>query len=195
MEGVRLVQRALAGALERRGSRRSRRTGAFDPHVHEALLAQPRRREHGSVLEVVQKGYRLGDQVLRPARVVVAGVGAMADPCTRRSAFHERRPTTRSRRRTASLRASSTPTATRRRVGRGALQGRPDARTTCSPTPRSASSTTPSASPARGLSGGFAGRRERPCRERRPRRPLGSVRRHGWHRRHLRPRPARAGAT
>jgi molecular chaperone GrpE len=41
--------------------------------VHEALLAQPAEgREQGDVLEVVQKGYRLGDKVLRPARVVVA---------------------------------------------------------------------------------------------------------------------------
>src|SRR5919201_621702 len=41
--------------------------------VHEALLAQPSDQEEGSVIDVVQKGYRLGDRVLRPARVVVAG--------------------------------------------------------------------------------------------------------------------------
>ena len=46
--------------------------GRFDPHVHEALLSQPSEAEEGSVIEVVQKGYRLGDRVLRPARVVVA---------------------------------------------------------------------------------------------------------------------------
>jgi len=45
----------------------------FDPHVHEALLSQPSDGEEGSVIEVVQKGYRLGDKVLRPARVVIAG--------------------------------------------------------------------------------------------------------------------------
>ena len=45
----------------------------FDPHVHEALLTQPSAAEEGSVIEVLQKGYRLGDHVLRPARVVVAG--------------------------------------------------------------------------------------------------------------------------
>src|SRR6266511_2658644 len=42
------------------------------PHVHEALLSQPSDAEEGSVIEVVQKGYKLGDKVLRPARVVVA---------------------------------------------------------------------------------------------------------------------------
>ena len=46
--------------------------GKFDPHVHEALLSQPSEAEEGTVIEVLQKGYRLGDRVLRPARVVVA---------------------------------------------------------------------------------------------------------------------------
>ena len=42
--------------------------GKFDPHVHEALLSQPSEAEEGSVLEVVQKGYRLGDRCCgRPA--------------------------------------------------------------------------------------------------------------------------------
>jgi molecular chaperone GrpE len=41
--------------------------------VHEALLAQSAEdAEEGSVLQVLQKGYRLGDRVLRPARVIVA---------------------------------------------------------------------------------------------------------------------------
>jgi molecular chaperone GrpE len=40
--------------------------------VHEALLSQPSDEEEGTVIEVVQKGYKLGDRVLRPARVVVA---------------------------------------------------------------------------------------------------------------------------
>jgi len=37
------------------------------------LLTQPSDADEGSVIEVLQKGYRLGDRVLRPARVVVAG--------------------------------------------------------------------------------------------------------------------------
>jgi molecular chaperone GrpE len=73
VEGVRLVQRALLASLEREGLAEIEADGAFDPHVHEALLAQPGDgAEPGSVLQVVQKGYRLGDRVLRPARVVVA---------------------------------------------------------------------------------------------------------------------------
>jgi molecular chaperone GrpE len=72
-EGVRLVHRALLGILHREGVAEIETEGAFDPHVHEALLAQPADgAEPGSVVQVLQKGYRLGDRVLRPARVVVA---------------------------------------------------------------------------------------------------------------------------
>jgi molecular chaperone GrpE len=71
-EGVRLVHRELASALEREGLAEIETNGVFDPHVHEALLSQPADADEGSILEVVQKGYRLGDRVLRPARVVVA---------------------------------------------------------------------------------------------------------------------------
>jgi len=71
-EGVRLVHRQLASALEREGLAEIQTDGKFDPHVHEALLSQPSEADEGSVIEVLQKGYRLGDRVLRPARVVVA---------------------------------------------------------------------------------------------------------------------------
>ena len=71
-DGVRLVHCELAAALEREGLAEIETDGRFDPHVHEALLSQPSDAEEGSVLEVVQKGYRLGDRVLRPARVVIA---------------------------------------------------------------------------------------------------------------------------
>ena len=72
-EGVKLVHRQLEQLLEREGLAPVETDGKFDPHVHEALLTQPSASEEGSVIEVLQKGYRLGDRVLRPARVVVAG--------------------------------------------------------------------------------------------------------------------------
>jgi molecular chaperone GrpE len=71
-EGVRLVHQELQAALKREGLAEIETNGRFDPHVHEALLSQPSDAEEGSVIEVVQKGYRLGDRVVRPARVVVA---------------------------------------------------------------------------------------------------------------------------
>ncbi len=71
-EGVQLVHRELKAALDREGLAEIETEGVFDPHVHEALLSQASEAEEGSVLEVLQKGYKLGDRVLRPARVVVA---------------------------------------------------------------------------------------------------------------------------
>ena len=71
-EGVRLVHRQLLDLLGKEGLEEIPTDGAFDPHVHEALLSQPSDAESGTVIEVLQKGYRLGDRVLRPARVIVA---------------------------------------------------------------------------------------------------------------------------
>ena len=71
-DGVRLVHRQLSDVLVKEGLTEIETDGAFDPHVHEALLAQPSDAEPGTVIEVLQKGYRLGDHVLRPARVIIA---------------------------------------------------------------------------------------------------------------------------
>ena len=72
-EGVRLVHRALDEALRKEGLTEIETDGKFDPHVHEALLSQPDDDfETGHILQVLQKGYRIGDKVLRPARVIVA---------------------------------------------------------------------------------------------------------------------------
>jgi molecular chaperone GrpE len=72
-DGVKLVHRQLEQLLAKEGLAPVETDGMFDPHVHEALLTQPAAdAEPGSVVEVLQKGYRLGDRVLRPARVVVA---------------------------------------------------------------------------------------------------------------------------
>ena len=71
--GVEMTKAALAAALASEGLTEIPAEGSFDPHVHEALLAQPAEGvEAGSILQVVQRGYRLGDAVLRPARVIVA---------------------------------------------------------------------------------------------------------------------------
>ena len=74
-EGVRLVHRELAQVLAKEGLVAVETDGKFDPHEHEALLTQPSEAEEGAILEVIQKGYRLGDRVLRPARVVVSAGG------------------------------------------------------------------------------------------------------------------------
>ncbi|HZC30694.1 MAG TPA: nucleotide exchange factor GrpE, partial [Gaiellaceae bacterium] len=72
-EGVELVHRSLASLLARNGIKEIATDGKFDPHVHEALMSKPSEdAEPGDVIDVVQKGYALGDRVVRPARVIVA---------------------------------------------------------------------------------------------------------------------------
>ena len=72
--GVLLVFRSLRDSLARNGVEAVDPKGEkFDPMVHEALSMQPvEGTESGTVVEVLQKGYRLGDQLVRPARVVVS---------------------------------------------------------------------------------------------------------------------------
>ena len=73
LDGVRMTRDALAGVLASEGVEEISADGPFDPHVHEALMTQPAEGvEPGHVAQVVQRGYRIGDVVLRPARVVVA---------------------------------------------------------------------------------------------------------------------------
>lgn len=73
VEGVKLVERSLRKALEKEGLAEIATDGRFDPHVHEAMLTQAREgAEAGTVVDVVQRGYRIGDKVVRPARVIVA---------------------------------------------------------------------------------------------------------------------------
>lgn len=73
-EGVRLVHSELVGALARNGVEALEPNGEpFDPNLHEALTTRAQEgAEAGVVLDVVEKGYRLGDTIVRPARVVVS---------------------------------------------------------------------------------------------------------------------------
>ncbi len=71
--GVRMTKDALAALLASEGVDEIPTDGLFDPHLHEALLSQPvEGAASGAVVQVVQRGYRLGRLVLRPARVIVA---------------------------------------------------------------------------------------------------------------------------
>lgn len=72
--GVLLVFRSLRETLSRNGIEAVDPKGEkFDPHAHEALSTVAADGvEAGTVVEVMQKGYRLGEQLIRPARVVVA---------------------------------------------------------------------------------------------------------------------------
>jgi len=73
-EGVRLVHSELIAVLERNGVEQFDPAGeAFDPSMHEALSTRDADgAEHGKVVDVVEKGYKVNGTVLRPARVVVS---------------------------------------------------------------------------------------------------------------------------
>lgn len=74
-DGVRLVHADLHSVLDRLGLTQLDPTGeAFDPNFHEAIsqAPAPEGTPPGTILEVVQKGFQLGEVVVRPARVVVA---------------------------------------------------------------------------------------------------------------------------
>ena len=72
-EGVRLVHVELVNTLERNGIKAFDPAGEqFDPNVHEAISMREGENGAGIVLDVVEKGYKLGDSVIRPARVVVS---------------------------------------------------------------------------------------------------------------------------
>jgi molecular chaperone GrpE len=74
-DGIRLVQTELLSALARVGIEPDSPKGErFDPHRHEAVAQQPiDGAEPGTIVEVYSAGYTYGDDVLRPAKVVVAG--------------------------------------------------------------------------------------------------------------------------
>jgi molecular chaperone GrpE len=73
--GIKLVHDEILAAFGRAGIEPFSPEGEpFDPQQHEAVAQQPAPdSEPGTIVEVYQRGYRLGDAVLRPARVSVAG--------------------------------------------------------------------------------------------------------------------------
>ncbi len=75
VSGIRLVHAEVLAALARAGVERFSPEGeAFDPECHEAVAQQlVEGAQAGTVVAVYQHGYRLGDLVIRPARVLVAG--------------------------------------------------------------------------------------------------------------------------
>lgn len=74
LEGKQATLKLLLGALAKSGVEQLDPEGEpFDPNLHEAMtIQQTDTIEPGSVLTVVQKGYRLNGRLLRPARVIVA---------------------------------------------------------------------------------------------------------------------------
>jgi len=82
IEGVELTERELIKALEKNGVRQFTPRGEkFDPNLHEAMYEVPDASvPAGSVVEVVQPGYMIGERVLRPAMVGVSKGGPKSAP-------------------------------------------------------------------------------------------------------------------
>ncbi len=74
IEGVEATERQLLAALERHGVKPIDTDGAkFDPHLHQAIAQVPGLgKPPGTVVNVVQTGYVIGERLLRPAMVTVA---------------------------------------------------------------------------------------------------------------------------
>ena len=82
VDGVELTERELVKALEKNGVRQFSPLGEkFDPNVHQAMFEVPDPSvPAGSVVQVVQPGYLIGERVLRPALVGVSKGGAKTAP-------------------------------------------------------------------------------------------------------------------
>ena len=73
LAGVRSTLNLFADLLRREGVEQvDPLDGPFDPQLHEAMLAQPSDKEEGIVTSVFERGYVMGDRVLRPAKVAVS---------------------------------------------------------------------------------------------------------------------------
>jgi molecular chaperone GrpE len=80
IEGVELTERSLHNALEKNGVKRFDPAGEkFDPNVHQAMYEVPDPSiPVGTIAQVIQAGYMIGERVLRPALVGVAKGGVKA---------------------------------------------------------------------------------------------------------------------
>jgi molecular chaperone GrpE len=82
VEGVELTERELMKVLERNGVKMFSPAGEkFDPNLHQAMYEVPdSTAAPGTVAQVIQSGYMLGERVLRPALVAVAKAAAKTAP-------------------------------------------------------------------------------------------------------------------
>jgi len=82
LDGVELTERELINVMEKHGVRRIEPSGQkFDPNLHQAMLEVPDPSvPSGTVVQVMQPGYTIGERVLRPALVGIAKGGPKAPP-------------------------------------------------------------------------------------------------------------------
>jgi molecular chaperone GrpE len=81
LDGMEATDRQLLGTLERYGVKQVETDGKFDPNLHQAIAEVPGNgKPPGSIVDVMQTGFMIGDRLLRPAMVTVARREAVGDP-------------------------------------------------------------------------------------------------------------------
>jgi molecular chaperone GrpE len=79
VDGIRLIYRKFQAVMEMSGVTEIEADGhPFDPALHEAVAQVPG--EEGKIVSVAQRGYKLGDRVIRPAMVIVGKGGGGESP-------------------------------------------------------------------------------------------------------------------
>jgi molecular chaperone GrpE len=71
-QGILLIHRQLTDLWRKHGLREVDTTGGFDPNLHEAVATEESTAPPNTILEVLRKGYTIGDRLIRPALVKVA---------------------------------------------------------------------------------------------------------------------------
>ena len=92
IEGVELTERELLKVMEKHGIRKFDPQGhKFDPNLHQAMMQVPDPSvPDGTVVQVMQPGYMIGERVLRPALVGVSKGGPRAAPANENAATGQR---------------------------------------------------------------------------------------------------------
>ncbi|TPW27447.1 nucleotide exchange factor GrpE [Pararhizobium mangrovi] len=88
LDGVEMTERDMLSALERHGVKRIEPEGQkFDPNFHQAMFEVPNESvPNGTVVQIVQAGYVIGERVLRPAMVGVSRGGPKPEPAAKQNA-------------------------------------------------------------------------------------------------------------
>src|SRR6185503_4237969 len=91
LDGVELTERELINVLEKHGVKKIEPQGQkFDPNRHQAMFElEDASVPNGTVVQVMQAGYLIGERVLRPALVAVSKGGAKAAPSAAASSAND----------------------------------------------------------------------------------------------------------
>lgn len=73
LEGFQMIYKSFQKILQKYGVQEIKEVTEFDPNLHEAIMhVESPDHQSGQIVQVLQKGYRFKDQILRPAKVSVA---------------------------------------------------------------------------------------------------------------------------